>query len=141
MTNIKIGGITWELHQPDDMVSPVQCFCGKDTSYLGYYTALDIVPQLSESCNVWQCTDQHITTRYRKMTITAFESNCNHQLREYRKLENRWKELKKLILTSNSKDALIDGPNSNPYYTSDQRWGFDSALHWMEIKMKELEEK
>jgi hypothetical protein len=64
---------------------------------------------------------------------------------DYYKLQRRWEELKRLVSTSNSEDVLIDGPNHdklyNLYYTCDQRWGFDDALNWVEMKMKELEEK
>jgi hypothetical protein len=68
--------------------------------------------------------------------------DCNKAIKEIRRLENRWEELKRLVSTSNSEDVLIDGPNhDNPYFTCDQRWGFDDALNWVEMKMEELEEK
>ena len=58
----------------------------------------------------------------------------------YREMYDRWKELKRILSTTNSKEVLIDIPN-NTYFTCDQRWGWDDAINWVEMKMKELEEK
>lgn len=69
------------------------------------------------------------------------KSDCVKLVRDCQRLKNRWEELKTIIISSNSEDVLIDGPNSNPYYTCDQRWGFEEALRWIEEQMKLPEEK
>lgn len=66
--------------------------------------------------------------------------DCNKAIKEILRLEKRWEELKRTLSTTNSKDVLFDIPD-NTYFTCDQRWGFDDALNWVEMKMKELESK
>jgi hypothetical protein len=49
----------------------------------------------------------------------------------------RWNTLKNVIITMSAKTELIS--DEDPYYTCDQRWGFDEALSRVENIIEKLE--